>query len=80
MVRLIFILLLYQLQSLCFDLLQHSSFSSFNPLGAAGLPSVSLAAGPCGPWGAVYRRLPPPVALLDARVVCQIHLHPYHSP
>lgn len=55
-------------------------FFSFNPLGAAGLPSVSLAAGPGGPWGAVYGRLPPPVALLDARVVHQIHLHPYHSP
>lgn len=53
---------------------------SCHPSGAAELPSVSLAAGPGGPWGAVYRRLPPPVALLDARVVRQIHLHPYHSP
>lgn len=39
-------------------------------LGAARLPSVSLAAGPCGPRRAVYRGLPPPGALLDARVVC----------
>lgn len=48
--------------------------------GAAGLPSVPLAVGPRGPRGAVYRGLPPPAALLDARVVRQIHLHPYHSP
>lgn len=53
---------------------------SFHPLGAAGLPFVSLAAGPCGHRGAVYRGLPPPAALLDARVVRQIHLQPYHSP
>lgn len=53
---------------------------TFHYLGAAGLPSVSLAAGPGGPRGAVYRGLPPPAALLDARVVCQIHLHSYHSP
>ena len=50
------------------------------PLGATRLPSMSLAAGPDGPWGAVYRGLPPPGALLDARVVRQIHLQPYHSP
>ena len=49
-------------------------------LGAAGLPSLSLATGPGGPRGAVHRGLPPPAALLDARVVRQIHLHPYHSP
>lgn len=46
----------------------HSLFS-FHPSGAAGLPSVSLAAGPRGPRGTVYRGLPPPAALLDARVV-----------
>lgn len=50
------------------------------PLGAAGLPSVSLAGGPRGPRGAVHGGLPPPAALLDAGVVRQIHLHPYHSP
>ncbi len=49
-------------------------------LGAAGLPSVSLAAGSGGPRGALHRRLPPPAALLDARVVRQIYLHSYHSP
>lgn len=63
-----------------FRLIKLQPLSSFHPLGAAGLPSVSLAAGPGGPRGAVYRGLPPPAALLDARVVRQIHLHPYHSP
>lgn len=41
---------------------------------------MSLAAGPCRLRGALYRRLPPSPALLDARMVRQVHLHPYHSP
>lgn len=41
---------------------------------------MSLAAGPGGPRGAVYRGLPSPGALLDARMVRQVHLHSYHSP
>lgn len=49
-----------------FRLIRPHPLFSFHPLGAAGLPSVSLAAGPGGPWGAVYRGLPPPAALLDA--------------
>lgn len=40
---------------------------------------MSLADGPGGPRGAMYRGLSPPAALLDARVVREIHLHPYHS-
>lgn len=63
-----------------FCLIRLRPLFSFHPLGAAGLPSVSLAAGPGGPRGAVYRGLPPPAALLDAGVVRQIHLHSYHSP
>jgi len=43
----------------------HPLFCS-HPLGAARLPSVSLADGPRGPRGAVYGGLPPPAALLDA--------------
>lgn len=50
------------------------------PQGAAGLPPVSLAACPCGLRCVVYRGLPPLAALLDARMVRQVHLHPYHSP
>lgn len=40
-----------------------------NPSGAAGVPSVPLAACACGSWGAVYWRLPPPAVVLDARMV-----------
>lgn len=65
---------------LAFRLIRPHHVFFIHPLGAAGLLSMSLAAGPGGPWGAVYRGLPPPAALLDARVVRQIHLHPYHSP
>lgn len=54
--------------------------SFLDPAGAAGLPSVPLAAGPGRPRSAVYRGLPPAAALLDARVVRQVHLHPDHSP
>lgn len=67
--------------SVCaFQLIGLLPLFSFHPLGAAGLPSVSLAAGPGGRWCVVYRGLPPPAALLDARVVREIHLHSYHSP
>lgn len=62
-----------------FSLSECTPLFSLYPLGAAGLQTVSLAAGPGGPWGAVYRGLPSPTALLDARVVRQIHLHSYHS-
>lgn len=40
-----------------------------NPSGAAGVPSVPLAACARGSWGTVYWRLPPPAAVLDARMV-----------
>lgn len=49
------------------------------PAGAAGVQFVPLAAGPGGPWGAVYGGLPSPAALLVARVVREVHLHSYHS-
>lgn len=62
-----------------FQLIRVHPLFSFYRLGAAGLQTVSLAAGPGGPWGAVYGGLPSPAALLDARVVRQIHLHSYHS-
>lgn len=42
----------------------------FNPSGAAGVPSVPLAACACESWGTLYWRLPPPAAVLDARMVC----------
>lgn len=48
------------------------------PLGAPGLPCVSVACGSGEPGGAVYRGFPPAAALLDARVVCEGHLHPDH--
>lgn len=54
-------------------------FFFFHPSGVAGLPSVSMADSPCGPWRGLYSGLSPPAALLDARVVREIHLHPYHS-
>lgn len=80
MVSLFFILHQYQCENSCFQTHRTTLLLSLHPSGAAGLPSVPLAVGPCGLRGAVYRGLPPPAALLDARVVRQIHLHPYHSP
>lgn len=63
-----------------FQLIRGPPLFSLKPLGATGLPSLPLAGGVGWPWGAVYRGLASSAAVLDARVVCQIHLHSYHSP
>lgn len=80
MVCLFLILINSLCEFVCFPAYQTAPCLRFHASGAAGLPSVSLADGPGGPRGALYRGLPPPAALLDARMVCEIHLHPYHSP
>lgn len=58
---------------------EHQPRFSSGASGAAGLPFLPLAACPGGHWGAVYWGLPSPAALLDARVVRQIHLHSHHG-
>ena len=47
--------------------------------GGARLSFVSVATSTRWPWGAAHWGLPPSLAVLDARMVRQIHLHPHYS-